>query len=80
MGQSAGIAHFVAFFRSFHNLKITIWGKQGLLVIQKTILFTCTCRFVKNLWFLPQNDQQNTQTVLGTSEMTTYDIYHKNIS
>jgi hypothetical protein len=41
MGQSADIAHFVAFFISFQNivtLKLPFGGKQGLLVIQKTTI------------------------------------------
>jgi hypothetical protein len=33
----------------------------------------------KNLQFLPQNDQKNTQAVFGTSEMITCYIYHKKI-
>jgi hypothetical protein len=37
------MAHFVAFSKAFRivcTLTITLWGNQGLLVIQKTILFT----------------------------------------
>jgi hypothetical protein len=43
MGQSANMAHFVAFFISVQNilinLEITLWGKQGLLVIQKPTIY-----------------------------------------
>jgi hypothetical protein len=43
MGQSANIAHFVVFFHKlseYSNLEITLWGKQGLLVIQKRNIYS----------------------------------------
>jgi hypothetical protein len=42
MGQSANMDHFVAFVISFQDivaLKLPFWGKQGLLVIQKTTIY-----------------------------------------
>jgi hypothetical protein len=64
------------------NLEIALCGKQGLLVIKKNyhLLVTASHIFVQNLQFLPQNDQQNTHTLFGISEMITCDIYDKTIN
>jgi hypothetical protein len=58
MGQSAIIAHFVAFFISFQNILTLKLGQTGVIGESKTyyLLVTVSQIFIKNLLFLPQND------------------------
>jgi hypothetical protein len=69
----------------FHNLseyfilEITLWGKQGLLVIQKTTIYWQQFnRFSPKICgFCPTMNPQNAKTVFESSVMDIYDIYYE---
>jgi hypothetical protein len=81
--------NYSSFCSNFHklseycNLEITCLGQTGILSDSKDNTIYCMVTvsqiFVKNLRFWPQNDQTNTQTVFGASEMITCKIDNEKI-
>jgi hypothetical protein len=82
MGQSANIAHFVAFFISFQNivtLKLHFGANRGYWWFKK-LLFTSNSLTEfrqKSAVFAPKMNPQNAQTVFESSVMDIYDIHYK---
>jgi hypothetical protein len=59
MGQSANMAHFVVFFIRFQNIvtmKLPFEANRVIGDSKDYLLVTVSQIFVKNLWYLPQNE------------------------